>query len=289
MFFYRGKSQTLDFSNGCRRALVEARVEAERLSQGFVGTEHLLLGILKGTDDDTQRLIAELGLVRGRVRRDVQAQPNDTRLKRSRDGEIPYTSRAKKVLELAMKETKQLGHTTVSVGHLLLALIREEKGIAAQVLRTHGVTYAAARATITKLSIDPHKFSVRIDDTSERSIYEQIVSQVQEAVATGELVANERLPAVRELADELDIAPGTVARAYSELEQLGVVQTEGARGTRVAERPRRTLHDAARPEALVGLLRPVAVVAFHLGASASDLRQAMEDAMQDIFPESPAS
>ncbi len=111
------------------------------------------------------------------------------------------------------------------------------------------------------------------------------MAQVQEAVATGRLQPGERLPPVRRLADQLDIAPGTVARAYGELERLGMVVTEGARGTRVAERKQNPLPEAERPDTLVGLLRPVAVAAFHLGATAAELRTALEEAMRDIFGE----
>jgi DNA-binding transcriptional regulator YhcF (GntR family) len=287
--FRRGRRpEAVNFSNGCRRALVEARTEAERLGHSFVGTEHILLAVLKAADDNAPRVIAKLGLVRSRVRRDVEARIVEPASKPAKDGdELPYTSRAKKVLELAMKEAAGLGQTCCTVGHLLLALISEQKGIAAQVLRTHGVTYAAARAAVS--AANETEFSIRIDDGSDRSIYEQIIAKVREAVATGELIAGERLPAVRELADELDIAPGTVARAYSELERLGVVITEGARGTRVAERPVRPLRVSARPEILVGLLRPVAVAAFHFGASAIEVRHALEDAMQDIFADEPPS
>jgi GntR family transcriptional regulator len=88
---------------------------------------------------------------------------------------------------------------------------------------------------------------------------------------------------VRRLAEELDIAPGTVARAYSELERLGVVVTEGARGTRVAKQPKTPLPEAERPETLEGLLRPVAVAAFHLGATGEELRDALDRAMHGIF------
>ncbi|CAN5246254.1 hypothetical protein BH20GEM2_BH20GEM2_09360 [soil metagenome] len=89
---------------------------------------------------------------------------------------------------------------------------------------------------------------------------------------------------MRRLADDLDIAPGTVARAYSELEGLGVVVTAGARGTRVAETTGNGIAAGERPETLTGLLRPVAVAAFHLGADAQELRDALEVAMTDIFP-----
>src|SRR4029078_3444010 len=108
-------------------------------------------------------------------------------------------------------------------------------------------------------------FQFRIDDASDKSIYEQIIGQVQEGVATGALRPGDRLQPVRQLADELDIAPGTVARAYSELERLGVGVTEGARGTRIAERNDKANVD--RLEQLVGLLRPIAVAAFHLGGT----------------------
>lgn len=127
------------------------------------------------------------------------------------------------------------------------------------------------------------RFQLRIDDDSEFSIFEQIVMQVHEAVATSALAPGERLPTVPKLADELEIATGTFARAYSELEKRGVVITEGTRGTRVAESPRPLLSEAERPETLAGLLRPVAVTAFHLGASAQELRTALERAMAGIF------
>lgn len=287
--FRRGRdSESVNFTNGCRRALLAAREESERLESGYVGTEHLLLAIVNAPEDDAEQLIATLGLKPSRVNRDVEALLPRARSSRRRDGEVPYTSRAKKVLELAMSEARELRDEYVSTGHLFLALIREEKGIAAQVLRQHGVAYSAARAAVANRPATRNKrFAVQIDDSAERSIYEQIVSQVQEAVATGELVAGERLTTVRELADALDIAPGTVARAYSELERLGVVATDGARGTRVATQPQRTVTDAARPETLVGLLRPVTVAAFHLGASAPEVREALERAMRDIFPTAP--
>jgi len=132
---------------------------------------------------------------------------------------------------------------------------------------------------------DVATFRIRVDDQSERSIYEQIVAQVQEAVATGRLRPGERVQTVRQLADDLDIAPGTVARAYGELERLGVVVTDGARGTRIAPQRSSGLLDNDRPEALTSLLRPVVVAAFHLGSTAAELRAALDRAMKGIFAE----
>jgi DNA-binding transcriptional regulator YhcF (GntR family) len=203
------------------------------------------------------------------------------------------------VIELATSEAHDLTHSYVGTEHLLLGLLREEKGAAAQVLVSAGVNLDAARAeTLRVLGTEttrrgprarsagasaPSTFHVRVDDTSDRSIYEQIVAQVREAVATGKLAPGHRLPTVRHLADELDIAPGTVARAYAELERLAVVVTEGTRGTRVAPRKAPAMSQGERPDTLIGLLRPVAVAAFHLGASAHELREALEAAMKDIF------
>jgi len=127
------------------------------------------------------------------------------------------------------------------------------------------------------------RFRVGIDDTSSSSIYEQIVAQVREAVATGGLDPGQRLPSVRRMADDLDIAPGTVARAYGELERLGIVVTDGARGTRVAETRRAASPESERRETLVGLLRNVAVAAFHIGATAAELREALEPAVEGIL------
>ena len=166
-------------------------------------------------------------------------------------------------------------------------MLREEKGAAGQVLGRLGVTLDDARAAILGQRGSgpawPESFQVQIDDASEQSIYEQIIAQVQEATATGRLRPGDRLPPVRQLADRLDIAPGTVARAYGDLERQGAVVTEGARGTRVAERERPAMPEAERPQTLVGLLRPVAVAGFHLGATAVELRQALEEAMKGIF------
>jgi DNA-binding transcriptional regulator YhcF (GntR family) len=130
------------------------------------------------------------------------------------------------------------------------------------------------------------RFSITIDETSESaSIYQQIIDQIREGVATGALEAGRRLQTVRSLADALDIAPGTVARAYAELERLGVVVTEGARGTRVAEPRRPEQLPSERLSTLTGLLRPVAVAAFHMGGSAAELRQALDAAMKGIMEE----
>lgn len=285
-----------NFTEGCRKLLQSAREAAVELGDEFIGTEHMLLGALG--DGEVGLLLGRLGVQPTEVRSllmnklsggrrepgTLAAVSRPWRRTKLAPGELPYSSRAKKALELAMAEAREGRGDHVGSQHILIGLVREERGLAAQVLADLGVTLERARAARAGEEVEPRsRLRVTIDDASDRSIYEQIVAQVTEAVATGLLRPGERLPTVRQLADELDIAPGTVARAYSELERQKLVVTEGARGTRVAERAGTPPSDENRPETLTGLLRPVAVAAFHLGGTADELRAALEEAMRGIF------
>lgn len=275
-----------NYDDRIRRALARAAEEAIRLGHDYRGTEHLLLG-LAGTDAGSvlERAGVRPADVVGRLMESIRPGRSSATGK----VDLPYTSRSKKSLEFAAVAARDLGHDSVAPEHLLIGLMRERKGIAAQVLTSLGLDEETALARLwggaAAGPVADSAFRMEIDDASSASIYEQIVARVQEGVATGELGPGERLPTVRRLADELDIAPGTVARAYGELERLGLIVTEGARGTRVADRKRASLADDDRNETLVGLLRPVVVAAFHLGASAEELRGALEPAMADIFPQ----
>ena len=286
------------FTDRVQIVLQIAREEASRLHHGYVGTEHMLLALLRERRGVAAAVLTNLDADLDEIRLQIEQTVERGTAQPAADPKLPYTSRAKHVIELAMREAQELGHDFVGTEHVLLGVLHEEKGIAAQVLLAAGVTLENARAETLRLlaglpsavprkaEAPARKFRVRIDDASDRSIYEQIVAQVQEAVATVQLGPGDRLPPVRQLADELDIAPGTVARAYGELERRGIVVTDGARGTRVAERSPSPVPPSERPENLVGLLRPVAVAAYHLGATAAELRRALEDAMRDIFGDS---
>lgn len=294
----------INFTDGARRALAAAKTEAIGLRHGYVGTEHLLLGLLRTEDAAVLRVLDTFQVVPGEVRRKVAdvVRPGKEKRVPGDAAELPFTSRGKKVLELMLQEVRKTEQRYATPAHLLLALLREEKGIAAEVLVGMGLTVERARAAVIVAAAEDAagaadggneepgdrrdadgRLAVEIDDASDRSIYEQIVAQVQEQIATGALHPEERLPPVRRLADQLDVAPGTVARAYAELERLGLVVTQGARGTRVASRSRAAAPAPQRTEMLIGLLRPVVVAAFHLGATADELRGAMDEAMRDIF------
>jgi DNA-binding transcriptional regulator YhcF (GntR family) len=284
-----------EFSPGVRRALAAAVDEAHRLQHDYVGTEHILLGLLQDRESAAVAVLQTLGVPRESLRSSLEdAVRRGTSLSK---GDLPHTSRSRAVLEYAIAEVGD--EDRVGTEHLLVGLLREESGIAAHVLTRRGASLRDVRAAVAGGAAAPvpgstvtagnvaagPSFRVVIDDTSEQSICDQLVQRVQEAAATGELLPGARLPAVRRLADELDVAPGTVARAYGELERLGVVITEGARGTRIADRASEFCDGEAAMERLAVMLRPSAVAAYHMGAEAADLRSALELAMSDIFNE----
>jgi DNA-binding transcriptional regulator YhcF (GntR family) len=290
-----GRGDAYPFTDRARRVLAMAREEAVRLHHDYVGTEHILLGLTRDAGGEAARILDELGVPLDAVRAGVHECVREGK-PGAREGELPYTSRARKVVEYARASAADAGVQYVGTEHILAGLLAEKDGIAAKILNRHGATLEAVAAAIgagTPPSIGEAaaraapapRFQIRIDDSAAVSIYEQIIGLIQEAVATGQLRPGDRLPTVRRLADDLDIAPGTVARAYGELERLGILVTEGARGTRVAEQQKPLVPDAERPNTLVGLLRPVAVAAFHLGASAGELRAALEEAMKGIYEE----
>jgi hypothetical protein len=140
-----------NFTDRVRRALAMAREEAVRLQHDYVGTEHILLGLLREGAGVGVAILYTLD-----VDIDLLFTAVEDMLRRGKSlialGELPYTARAKKVLEFAMSEARELKHTHIGTEHLLLGLIREEKGIAAEVLRLHDVTEQRARGEVVWLT-----------------------------------------------------------------------------------------------------------------------------------------
>lgn len=148
----------LEFSDRLRGALSDAREEAGRRKHEHVGTEHLLLALLADSDQElaSDRSLAAVVLdVLGVDRQKMSEVLDETILRGQRttaDDQLTYTSRAKAVLELAMAEARVAKATTVDTQHLLLGLLREDRGVAAQVLLDFGVTVEKARAELARLT-----------------------------------------------------------------------------------------------------------------------------------------
>jgi ATP-dependent Clp protease ATP-binding subunit ClpC len=124
------------FTPPARRVVVRAQEEARDLKHNYIGTEHLLLGLISGDPDGLPaRVLGGIGLTLEAAQREVVAIVGFG--KATPTGHIPFTPRAKKTLELALRETLQLGHGYIGPEHVLLAVIREGEGVGAQILRNH--------------------------------------------------------------------------------------------------------------------------------------------------------
>jgi ATP-dependent Clp protease ATP-binding subunit ClpC len=137
------------FTDRARRAVVLAQEEARMLNHDYIGTEHLLLGLVREYDGVAGKALTSLDISLEAVRKQVeeiigqgQAVPR---------GHIPFTPRAKKVLELSLREALQLGHNYIGTEHILLGLIREGEGVSAQVLLKLGADLNRVRQTVIQL------------------------------------------------------------------------------------------------------------------------------------------
>jgi ATP-dependent Clp protease ATP-binding subunit ClpC len=139
-----------NFTDRVRKVLAMAREEAIRLQHDYVGTEHILLGLIREGEGVAAAVLTNLSVDLGQIHERVEESVRKGKATIAL-GELPYTSRAKKVLEFAMAEAREFNHSYVGTEHLLLGLLREEKGIAAQVLNSLGVSLEEARAETLKV------------------------------------------------------------------------------------------------------------------------------------------
>ncbi len=132
------------FTDGARRVVVLAQEQARILNHNYIGTEHLLLGLL--TDASATEVLLRLGVDPAAVKSDVEATIG--RGPHPPSGHIPFTPGAKRALELSLREALQLGHRDIGTEHLLLGLIREGGGVAAVVAERQGAVLEEARRVV---------------------------------------------------------------------------------------------------------------------------------------------
>ena len=140
-----------NFTERVRKVLAMAREEAARLHHEYVGTEHILLGLIREGEGVAAAVLQNLNVDLDEIAQRIEETVKKGKAAAATGPDLPYTSRAKKVLELAMAEARELNHSYVGTEHLLLGLLREEKGIAAQVLTDAGVSLEASRAETLRL------------------------------------------------------------------------------------------------------------------------------------------
>lgn len=160
-----------NFTPRARQVLAHARREADRFNHHYIGTEHLLLGLLKLGKGVAVTILENLGVELNAVRQQVEQQIGRGTEPQA-EGNIPYTPRVRKVLALANREAQELNHTYVGTEHLLLGLIRDGDGVAGQILRHFGVDLEQARRELLdvltpKYQMDADEDNIIPDDDDE--------------------------------------------------------------------------------------------------------------------------
>jgi ATP-dependent Clp protease ATP-binding subunit ClpC len=137
------------FTDRARQVVVLAQEEARMLNHNYIGTEHILLGLIHEGEGVAAKALESLGISLEAVRQQVEEIIGQGQ--QAPSGHIPFTPRAKKVLELSLREARQLGHNYIGTEHILLGLIREGEGVAAQVLVRLGADLNRVRQQVIQL------------------------------------------------------------------------------------------------------------------------------------------
>src|SRR5680860_1240146 len=145
----RGQCMFERFTDRARRVVVLAQEEARMLNHNYIGTEHILLGLIHEGEGVAAKALESLGISLEGVREQVEEIIGQGQTAPA--GHIPFTPRAKKVLELSLREALQLGHNYIGTEHILLGLIREGEGVAAQVLQKLGADLNKVRQQVIQL------------------------------------------------------------------------------------------------------------------------------------------
>lgn len=138
------------FTERARRVILLAKEEAKRFNHDYIGTEHLLLGLIREGEGVAAAVLMSLGLDPTKIRMEVEklVQPGSSS---SVSGDIPFTPKAKKAIELSMEEARQLGHNYIGTEHLLLGLIKEGEGVASEVLLNLGLDTGKVRDEVMQI------------------------------------------------------------------------------------------------------------------------------------------
>jgi ATP-dependent Clp protease ATP-binding subunit ClpA len=153
------------FTNRARHVVVLSQEEARLLNHNYIGTEHILLGLLGEPESIGGQVLASFGITRDGVREEVVEKIG--RGKSTPSGHIPFTPRAKKTLELSLREALSIKHNYIGTEHILLGLIREGEGVAAQILRDHADLLEIRAAVLNAVSAaDPGEEGEGAEETN---------------------------------------------------------------------------------------------------------------------------
>ena len=212
------------FTDRARRVVVLAQEESQRLSHNYIGSEHLLLGLLAEREGVAARALESLNVTLTAAREQVEEIIGPGQ--QTPRGHIPFTPRAKKILELALREALTMGSEVINTEHLLLGLIDEGDGVGAQILQRLGATAQAVREAVARLiSADPEAAEVTGPGSEPRavSVTRRVLTRVDALTEVKDLLASidRRLSAIeRHLGIDAgqEEPPAGAAEAESEAE-----------------------------------------------------------------------
>lgn len=173
------------FTERGRKVIIYAREEAEKRQNDYLGTEHLLLGLLREEESLPMVILKKMGLSAEELRLEVEKNlPTGSNILTF--GDIPFTPRAKKVLELAVEEARLLGHSYIGSEHLLIGLIREDAGIAGKILRNLGANLLGVRQLAINLSMRKAQIGAK-DKTSHTPALDEYGRDITQLAKEGKL------------------------------------------------------------------------------------------------------
>src|SRR5947207_1521491 len=172
------------FTERARRVVFFAQEEAARLGENYVGTEHLLLGLVRENDSVAARILDRLGVPLGRIRSDIERQV--TRGHENLGQDTQFTPRSRRAIDLACEEARQLNQEHIGTEHLLLGLIREGDGLAARILVKLGADVDRTRREIHAMHGHESRSSVAAPPSHERK---EVGKVMQDSLERLELLA----------------------------------------------------------------------------------------------------
>jgi ATP-dependent Clp protease ATP-binding subunit ClpC len=204
------------FTDRARRVVVLAQEEARMLNHNYIGTEHILLGLIHEGEGVAAKALESLGISLEAVRQQVEEIIGQGQ--QAPSGHIPFTPRAKKVLELSLREALQLGHNYIGTEHILLGLIREGEGVAAQILVKLGADLNRVRQQVIQLlhgypGKEPAGGGARLGKRERARLMDDALGRI--AALDRRLAAIERWVGMRPDVDDVD---QEIARARREKE-----------------------------------------------------------------------
>ncbi len=173
------------FSERARRVLTSAQEEAQALNHSYIGTEHILLGLIREDEGVAVKVLLSLGVTLNKVRSAVEYIIG--RGEKSGTGEMGLTPRAKRVIELAIDEARHLGHNYIGTEHLLLGLLHEGEGVAAGVLESFGITLERARTETSRILSQSAAKGKPARSATRTPLLDQMGSDLTAAARAGKL------------------------------------------------------------------------------------------------------